>query len=262
MSRDCSNKNGGRDTILTGVIPSNLMKKRFTSYSLLVTILSLLASGNLFARERAGDNAGIAIDQAGVLVYPPKMLNAGVFSGEVRAVISIDDQGTLTDCLVIGYTNQGFVDAAIAAVKRWVYQPAMVMGRARASRAEVLFTFRDRGVIVQNLPGALEHYQTFGSQEDRYVYQPCKMSQLDRIPEPVHVVHPVLSKSVSPHPLLVEFYIDEEGRVRMPAVGRESADDAFAAAAVSAVEQWRFEPPLCKGKPVLVYAQQPFGPKE
>jgi outer membrane biosynthesis protein TonB len=38
----------------------------------------------------------------------------------------------------------------------------------------------------------------------------------------------------------------------------------YAAAAVSAVEQWRFEPPLRKGAPVLVYAQQEFSfhPKE
>jgi len=38
----------------------------------------------------------------------------------------------------------------------------------------------------------------------------------------------------------VEFYIDEAGRVRMPAVDREYADDTFAPLAVQAVEQWRF----------------------
>lgn len=240
------------------------MKKRFHSHFLFAAILSLLAAGSLSAVERPGDNVGIAIDQVGVLVYPPKLLNSGVFSGEVKAVISVDDQGTLSDCLVIGYTNQGFVDAALAAMKRWAYQPAMVMGRARASRAEVLFTFRDRGVIVQNLPGALEHYQMFGPLEDRYVYRPVKLSELDGTPLLVHPVQPAVRKSDVEHSITVEFYIDEEGRVRMPAVGRESADDAYAAAAVAAVEQWRFEPPLRKGKPVLVYAQQEFTfkPKE
>lgn len=246
-----------------GVIPVNVMKNTFTAYSLFLSLLSLLTVGNLSGVERPDDNVGIDIDQTGVLVYPPKLLNSGVFSGEIRAVISVDSQGTLNDCLVTGYTEPGFVDAAVAAMKRWTYQPARVNGRARASRAEVLFTFRDRGVIVQNLPGALERYAVFGAREDHYVYKPCLLRELDHIPTPVHVVSPSI-KAGSQHSITVEFYIDEEGRVRMPAVDRASADDAFAAAAVSAVEQWRFEPPLRKGKPVLVYAQQEFTfrPKE
>jgi len=56
----------------------------------------------------------------------------------------------------------------------------------------------------------------------------------------------------------VDFYIDEEGKVRVPAVDRDVAEDRLAAAAVSAVEQWRFEPPLRKGHPVLVQVQQDF----
>ncbi len=240
------------------------MKKTCACYALLVSILSLLTVGNLSGLEQPGDNAGIAIDQVGVLVYPPKLLSSGVFSGELRAVISVNDQGTLMDCLVTGYTNEGFVDATMAAMKRWVYQPAMVNGRARASRAEVLFNFRDRGVVVQNLPGAFERQAVFGAREDRYVYGPCQLRELDHIPTPVHVVPPVIKADGREHSITVEFYIDEEGKVRMPAVARESADDIYAAVAVSAVEQWRFESPLRKGKPVLVYAQQEFTfrPKE
>ena len=56
----------------------------------------------------------------------------------------------------------------------------------------------------------------------------------------------------------VEFYIDQEGKVRVPSVSRELADDRLAAVAVAAVEQWRFEPPLRRKQPVLVLAQQVF----
>ncbi len=58
----------------------------------------------------------------------------------------------------------------------------------------------------------------------------------------------------------VEFYIDPVGRVRMPAVSSRSvaADPKMAAAALDAVSQWRFDPPLRKGKPVLVHAEQDF----
>jgi len=240
------------------------MKKHFACYSLFVSLLALPALARPAGLERPDDNAGLGIDQVGVLVYPPNMLYNAIYSGEVRAVISVDEKGVLTDCLVTGYTDQAFADAAVTALKRWVYTPARVMGRARSSRADVLFQFKDQGVIVQNLPGALGQAAFAGYMQGRYVYQPCKLGELDRTPLLVHVVQPAVKKSSSEHQAIVEFYIDEEGKVRMPAVARESADDEFAAAAVSAVEQWRFEPPLRKGKPVLVYAQQvfTFQPKE
>jgi TonB family protein len=204
------------------------------------------------------DEAGIAIQQTSELVYPPMMLYNAIYYGEARVVISVDEDGKLTDHLVTGYTNVGFAEAAVAALKRWAYEAARANGKARASRADVLFIFRDKGVIVQNLPGALEQHRTFGALQDRYVFKPCKLGELDLIPNPIQVVPPMAPKSSRVHIVTVGFYIDEEGRVRMPAVERESVDDAYAAAAVAAVEKWRFEPPLRKGRPVLVYAQQEF----
>lgn len=244
------------------------MKTTFVCSTLLLAILAVPALADLPGFERPADNSGIAIDQVGVLVYPPMMLYNAIYSGEVRAVISVDDKGVLTDCLVTGYTDQAFADAAVGALKRWVYQPARVKGRARSARADVLFIFKDEGVIVQKLPGALEQHALSGHMRGSYVYRPCKLRELDRIPTPVQVVQPVPPKpgprNRARHVVMVEFYIDEEGKVRMPAVATESADDVYAAAAVSAVEQWRFEPPLRKGRPVLVYAQQEFTfrPKE
>ena len=234
------------------------MNRPFTCFAVLLLLLSLPGRGSVSALERANDNTGIEIEQVGVLVYPTLMLYNAIYSGEVSVVISVDENGVLTDYLVTGYTDQAFADAAVMALKRWHYKPARVMGRARSSRADVLFQFKDQGVIVQNFPGALEQRALAGYMQGRYVYEPCKLRELDRIPTPVHVVRPAIKTDGNSHSITVEFYIDEEGKVRMPAVARESADDTFAAAAVSAVEQWRFEPPLRKGKPVLVYAQQQF----
>lgn len=223
-----------------------------------------LATSIVAQMQHPDENAGIAIDQVGVLVYPPMMLYSAVYSGEVRVVISVDEQGKLTDHLVTGYTHEEFAKSAVMAIKRWRYQPALVNGVARLSRAEVVFEFRDQGVIVQSLPGALERRVLLGAYGERYVYAPCRLRDLDEIPTPVHVVHPAINSDGKAHRVTVGFYIDEEGKVRMPAVDRASADDYFAAAAVGAVEQWRFKPPLRKGQPVLVYARQEFNfrPKE
>lgn len=201
---------------------------------------------------------GIGIEQTGVLVYPASMTAEGIFSGEVRAVISVDAEGKLTDWLLTAYTQPTFAEVATAAIRRWRYQPATVSGRRQASRAHILFEFRTQGVVVQTLPGSLVKQMFPAPFEERYNYKTCRLRELDRIPTPVHVVTPSAKLDGPPRSVTVEFYIDEQGRVRMPAVDRESADDMLAAASVAAVEQWRFEPPLRKGRPVLVYAQQEF----
>jgi len=218
-----------------------------------------LAAGGLGAlRPGDDDNAGIGINQVGVLVYPPSMLYSGIHSGEVRIAIGVDETGRLTDSLITGYTEKGFVDGVVSAIKRWTYVPARASGRAQSARAEVLFIFKDQGVIVQRLPGAAEREFISGMMQGNYVYAPCRLRDLDRIPTPIHVVSPTIKPANEPHDVTVEYYIDEQGQVRMVAVPREAADDIYSAAAVAAVEQWRFEPPLRKGKPVLVLVQQEF----
>ena len=87
------------------------------------------------------------------------------------------------------------------------------------------------------------------------------MRDLDRIPTPLHIVKPVLPtrlpKGSAPVEVTVDFYIDETGHVRMPAVDR-SEDNAPAWAAVQAVAQWTFAPPTVNGVPVTVLATQSF----
>lgn len=204
------------------------------------------------------DNIGVGIEQVGVLVYPTSLLYGGVDSGEVRASISVDQDGNLKDCLVTAYTEPEFADVALAALKRWRYRPAKAGGSPTASRSDLLFEFRNKGVVVQTLPGAQVRRAYFSTINEHYQYKPCQLRDLDRIPTPIQVVSPLVNSDEKAHTVTVEFYIDEEGRVRMAAVPRGLAGDVYAAAAVAAVEQWRFEPPLRKGRPVLVQAQQEF----
>ncbi len=231
------------------------MKKLFLTGLLVLALPAWMAAQILTREERS---QGIGIEQTGVLVYPASMSTEGIFSGEVRAVISVDAEGNLTDSLITAYTQPAFADVAHAALRRWQYQPATVNGRRQASRAHIIFEFRTEGVVVQTLPGSLVKQMFPAPYEERYLYRISRLRELDRIPTPVHVVTPSARLDGPPRSVTVEFYIDEQGRVRMPAVDRESADDMLAAASVAAVEQWRFEPPLRRGRPVVVYAQQEF----
>lgn len=207
-------------------------------------------------------DAGIVIHQTGrVLIFPPRMLMEGVPSGEVQVVVSVDAKGQLTDCLAVGYTRQAFADAVTEALQTWSYEPAHVHGRACASRLDLLVTFKSEGsVMVINLN--LHLWERLSGLWQYYEYKAYKLRDLDRIPTPVHVIQPVRPKGDASrgksHKVTVEFFIDEGGKVRVPSVDRAEADDAYAAAAVAAVEQWHFEPPVRHGRPVLVLVQQDF----
>ena len=231
---------------------------RFTLAALLLPLIAVVSAQGAKPRPLDEDNVGVSIEQVGVLVYPLRMIENGVDSGEVRAAISVDRDGNLKDCMITAYTMPEFAEAALAALKRWRYRPATANGAPTASCSDLLFEFRSQGVVVQTLPGAMVRLAYFYSLDEHYRYMPSQLRDLDRIPTPVHVVSPLVNSDDQTHTVTVEFYIDEQGKVRMAAVSRAAAGDIYAAAAVAAVEQWRFEPPLRRGKPVLVLAQQEF----
>ena len=231
-------------------------------YILAVTVSGLIAAQSGAVNQPGlNDDVGVEINQTEVLVYPFSMTLSGIMEGKALVVISVDATGQLNDALVVGYTKRAFADAAIGALRRWTYGAARMHGFARASRASVLFTFENgMGVMVQSLP-ALAESMALRSTNERYAYLACQLRDLDRIPIPIHVVPPAAagrSLRGTTRTVTVEFYIDEDGRVRVPAIGRDEPDDAYAAAAVGAVEQWRFEPPVRKGRAVLVLARQDF----
>ena len=208
------------------------------------------------------DNSGVEIHQTGrVLVFPPRLLMDGVPSGQVRVVLSIDANGKLVDLLIVGYTNPEFADEVAAVLPTWTYEPARVHGVAHASGVDVEINFKSElNVLVVN--AGFHVWELVTNDWRRFAYRAYKLSEIDRIPVPVHVVQPVLPKEYAEsgrdRTATVEFFIDEKGNVRVPTIERDQADSVFAAAMVSAVEQWKFEPPVRHGTPVLVLASQEF----
>lgn len=223
-----------------------------------MSTIGLVAAPNLL-KGSDNEDVGLSILQTVPAEFPHSVLLKGLHSGKVRVVVSIDANGQLVDHLVVAYTHEDFVAAAVNAVKSWVYEPAKVRGRPRASRADLLFVFKaDLIVTVQNA----EYNFLQGVFGDVFKFEPSLLKNLDRIPVPIHVVTPSIPDgamgSDEVRVVTVEFYIDQEGKVRVPSVSRDQVDDQLAAVAVDAVEQWRFEPPMRKGHPVLVLAQQDF----
>ena len=122
-----------------------------------------------------------------------------------------------------------------------------------------------RGVVVVSLsPLTINEMLRFRIAPDAAAYSAVAPHQLDRIPTPKRIITPVypmeLARSSRGGHVSVDFYIDEEGHVRMPSVSlaTNEANENLAAIAVTTVGQWEFEPPMSGGRPVVLLARQDF----
>jgi outer membrane biosynthesis protein TonB len=194
--------------------------------------------------------------------FPQDLLATGVSEGEVHAVLWVDARGKLLDCLITAYTHPELVRELLTAVRFWEYEPALERGQPVNQRIEIMFSFRGTGMILSQTPSSMVAAALNRKFKAVLIPLVCKPGDLDRKPvivESVAPLHP--GKSLTPPQLTgkasIDFYIDAEGRPRMPVVLR-ATDEAFAITATEALLQWRFEPITSNGKPVAVRMVQEF----
>jgi TonB family protein len=224
-----------------------------------------LALGAVAATPATAEYVPMKVIQTDAVNYPRRATDIGVTRGEVHVSVQVDETGKLMDHLVTAYTHPLLAESAVQALKKWKYEPAWVRGEPRSATVDLTFNFENRGIVVVDL--SVSSYVQLRDVQLRpgaYSYGAKTLRQLDRIPTPTKVVQPVYPPdAVKPGQgavVTVFFYIDEQGRVRLPAVSRETSErsNVLAAAAVNAVAQWQFEPPLSRGQAVLVAARQDF----
>jgi len=228
--------------------------------SLLALLPLTLAQAANPAPHLEGDRPTLTIKKTVDPIMPHKLSEVGIQEGEVRVVIAVDSTGKLSEWLIVGYTHPGLADAVIAALKQWEFDAPRWHGEPVSVQREVKFNFETHGTVVSVAAvDAVENYlvQRF---PERYVFRPCTLKELDRIPTPLEAKKPEFAKRTAAQgvaDVTVEFFIDETGVVRMPSLV-EGDDPELAASSVAAVRQWRFEPPTRQGRRVLVRVQQTF----
>jgi len=185
-----------------------------------------------------------------------------VREGQVCVAFSVDESGRVDDCLPIAYTHAEFARVAAAAVRNWTFEPARLRGDPVATATEVTMNFEVQGTVVVSLTSSEALAAWLNSlHRDGENYFPRTLRELDRIPTPITAPAPAYPRALVEQgrsgTVTVNFYIDETGAVRLPAVS-SSDNMELAALAIVALHQWKFEPPTCKGVPVLVKANQVF----
>jgi TonB family protein len=215
-----------------------------------------------FSEAAPSGQVPLRIEQTTEANYPPALLMEGVSSGEIWVLITVDDTGTLTDAMATRYTHRGLAPEALRAVRRWTYKPAVINGRPVSVRSELHLTFESTGqVMTLNAGATVQQLTAFAGRHDT-INHLCAPNELDGVPAPLQTVQPfhpgkAEDGSAIEGRAVLDFIIDEKGEPRMPVV-LSSTDMDFAAAAASALAQWRFTPPSRRGRPVAVQVRQEF----
>lgn len=231
-----------------------------TSLFLLVALFATSA-----AAQRSRPVPGlqpIGIMQSVTHEFPDSLARIYPNGGEARLLVTIRADGELTEWLVSAYSAAPFKQEAVAALKELKFTPARLNGETITARTEIVLRFETKGMLISTTtPEDAYNSLARPALEGRLVYRAFPVTALDRVPAALRTVTPRYPKELSDRgvagSVTVDFYIDEEGVVRMPSV-LEQEQFALADLAVNALRQWKFESPVRGGKPVLAQVQQVF----
>jgi TonB family protein len=230
--------------------------------ALLAGIFFGTAAGLLAAATDPRDTRPLKIIQPYATEFPPVLLERGITSGQVRAVLAVDADDRLSDCLIVACTHPELATDLLGALRTWSFEAPRQRGEAVGVRFEAVFNYEARGIVLTITGGEAAHNAITRWIEAEPVSLVCLPRDLDQPLTALRTVSPghpgaSLRPALATGQAVIDFYVDGEGHTRMPVVVNAS-HEAFAAAALAALEQWRFTPPTREGKPTLVRVRQTF----
>ncbi|MES1168385.1 MAG: energy transducer TonB, partial [Oleiharenicola lentus] len=179
----------------------------------------LLAVTSLRAQS---DFESVAVEMTERPRMPVNLRVNGVKDCRVIMVLDIDPEGKVLEWLVLGASHRELIEPCVEAALRWRYKPARIDGRATLAQLRLTIDLDQRTTVVGRTTA--EMMADFGEKlaGREFDYQVCPASEIDRLPVPVTTVAPRYSPEARKEGVSgrvkVNFYIDELGNVRMPAV--------------------------------------------
>lgn len=222
-------------------------------------ILSILALGAAVLMPAAFETIGVEVTVEPQI--PARLRMEGLRDGRVTFAVDVDAEGKLTDWLVIEASHTELIAPCAEAMQRWRFVPARYDGVRVPARTQFTLHISQTGAVVSRTTvDALNDFM------ERLTPRPLdyRISRADEIDRPLAVlaqVSPEYARDAERQGVggrvRVYFFVDEEGRVRLPAVPAET-HPYLSGVAVRAMREWRFTPPTRAGRPVAVAAVQEF----
>ncbi len=205
-------------------------------------------------------SASFRVDHYVEPLFPSALRNKSIIEGYAQVQFLIAADGSLLEVFVSAYSRPEFAEAVENAIKNWKFRPAADPA-ALPQRFSLRINFRREGMLLVqgDFVETINHF--LHNKEDMLEVTTCKLRDLDAIPETTNLVVPEypaeLRKQNINGAATVSFFIDENGTVHTASVVEASRPE-FGLAALNAVKQWSFAPPMHKGAPTRVLAVQDF----
>jgi len=216
-----------------------------------------LSLGSSLAAKRSGEI--VFTNYTDPKVYNSKYLN---LNGEASIDIAVlfDDEGKVDDWIPIRANDDLLVDSIERVIDQWEIDPMDDNGVAIWKYLEFNVNFTSSGTVVDlNLADSILAKFNLLKDDIHFV---VPFSKLDNIPHPIDMdsplVHSSLIETDSEGVLKFQFFIDENGEVRIPLLKESDTKLVVAGIVMETLMKWKFEPPTHKGKAVMTRAVIPF----
>ncbi len=227
----------------------------------ILAALALMAGPRIAASAESGYRPAAFYDTVQPS-FPADAANLGLERGEARLLVEVSAAGTLGDWLVLSCSRPSFADSAAAALRQWRFEAASLDGKPISTTREITFHFKRTGfVVVEYSVAESSVLRADTGRDEGEAFRTYLVRDLDKAPRPELAAGPFYPPELKARGIrgsvILDYYIDESGQVRMPVVANEAAPE-LAALAVGAVRRWRFAPPIRHGVQVQVHVRQEF----
>lgn len=196
--------------------------------------------------------------------FPGQAVHDGIATGRATVGVMLDAEGKARDWLLIRYTEPYFGAALLDEARRRTYSGKLLHGRGIP--AAFIFTYKfepPQGLVgISNFEAASRRAEDVQGGA-AVVYRPYQETEVEGGQlVPLRVAIPTVPAGTkTPARVLVTFYVDEQGRLRLPNVESDLAPE-LVPAVIGALQHWAFKPATVKGQPVLVRAIRALGFRE
>ena len=192
--------------------------------------------------------------------YPQELIEAGVgFSGQAVITFTVKADGTVGDVIVTAADQPIFGKVAQEAVLTWKFQPGTVDGVPVERRVSMPFRFQEPIELQVNRLSNRKVYTTIDEPvlTDKEYGKKLK-EKTKAVPQyPRNLLRSGITEKVE-----VEFVVAPDGTTLNPKIAKKPAQQEFTNAAIAAIVQATYEPPIKDGKPVYVATTKTLSIKE
>jgi len=231
------------------------------SFALITLIIASLLGGAITSFAQSDDAEKTLVFEK----YTKPWANNSQFlnvngNASIDIAVLFNDQGYVDDWVPIRTNDIKLIQSIRNVIGEWKITAPLDDGVPLWTYVNLEVKFQQDGAVVSLTPMEAAMRMSGSLHDDFQLLVPFR--ELDSIPTPIQMEQPKLTQRLvennSGAVVKFEFFIDENGKVRMPIVKECDTEEIAAAIMLDSLLKWKFEPPTRKGKPVMTKAIIPF----